>query len=233
MRTLDCMLDCGAVAEFVVEREVAGSLRPKRRRAGASASSASVTAGRTSYSTATFSAASRAAMSVSATTIATASPTWRTCRPRAQLQLVQDFPRRRGREARDADIHRIGRVGKMRHADVTVGDVIGAREHRQHAAVSARAGGIDRDDAGVRMRSAHEYRECLLLNRQVVGVAAGAAHETQILEPRQRTADEWTALGTIRDNVVGVHSAPLMSSGTRRQRSGSEPSDATIPTSDT
>ena len=47
----------------------------------------------------------------------------------------------------------------------------------------------------MRMRRAHEHREGLPGHRDVVGVAAGAADQPQVLEPRQRATDEGAALG--------------------------------------
>ena len=78
----------------------------------------------------------------------------------------------------------------MRDTDVAVGDIVRSGKDRQHARLAARRRGVDRDDVGVGVRRAHEHRERLPLDRHVVGVAALPAHEPQILEARQGSADE-------------------------------------------
>src|SRR6478609_5747401 len=127
------------------------------------ASRRSITAGNSSYSTRTRSAASCAAAIVSATTIATGSPTCITFSPAS--------------EARD------GRMA--RHAsDVRCFHVFGC-EHGQHFLGLARLVGIDRRDAGVRMRRSHEGGIGCVGKARIVHKTAGAPDESVILNARR------------------------------------------------
>ena len=55
-----------------------------------------------------------------------------------QLQLVEDLVLGRRRERRQLDIIRVVGIGMVRHADVAVDGIVGAGEHREHAGMAAR-----------------------------------------------------------------------------------------------
>src|SRR5260370_41652670 len=77
----------------------------------------------------------------------------------------------------------------MRHADMTVGDVILAGEHGQNTGARAGVLAVDCDDPRMGMPCAHEYRARLPGESLVVGIAPGAANEPQVLKARHRPAD--------------------------------------------
>src|SRR5260370_4648895 len=109
----------------------------------------------------------------------------------------------------------------MRHADMTVGDVILAGEHGQNTGARAGVLAVDCDDPRMGMPCAHEYRARLPGESLVVGIAPGAANEPQVLKARHRPADMAAAqapgvFGRVillcRRLSLSVTAAPLLSS---------------------
>ena len=89
----------------------------------------------------------------------------------------------------------------MRHADVAVSEIILSDEHGDYTRAATRGRRVDRHNAGVGVRRAHERGIALIRQREVVGVIAAPAHEPQILEPRHGAPDE----GTGASRKVGQH----------------------------
>ena len=160
----------------------------------ASASMTSVTAGRTWYSTATASAASRGGKRFGNHHCDRLADKAHAIVSKRQVQQVEDLALRRGLEARHRHVVGVGRIGKMRHTDMAVGEIILSDERGDHAWTAARRRRVDRHDTGMRVRSAHEYGIGLTRQRDVVGVIAAPAHKAQIFEPRQSAPDEGTGV---------------------------------------
>ena len=80
------------------------------------------------------------------------------------------------------------RHGIMRDGFQPVCAAIGAGEDSEHAGHGARRIGIDARDTRMRMRRAHESGEDLARDAEIVGIAAMAGQQPEILFPRQRLA---------------------------------------------
>ncbi len=172
---------------------------------GCMASSQCRTNGSSSYCTSTASAASIACALVSATTIATASPTWRalsagssmcgpmnTAPPPGPVSFMSYFVFGTGSCGMGAEL---------------VGGAVGAGEHRRARRAFASPRRFDRDNARMRIRRAHHHRVRLAVEAEIVGEAALAGDEPLVLLARQRLADEAVA-GFVRFCRV-VHPASL------------------------
>ena len=147
------------------------------------ADSRSTTGVSSSYSTCTRSAASCAAAWLSATTIATRSPTCMAVSAStgrngiAILAPPRPAHRRMARNAADA-----GRLDVLRG------------EHRQHALGLARLIGVDRQHPRVRVRRAHEGGIGRIGKARVVHETAGAAHQGIVFDARRTSG----ACGAVR-----------------------------------
>ena len=84
---------------------------------------------------------------------------------------------------------RLHRERGVRHGVKAVGCNVGAGQHRQHAGHGARRRRVDRDDARVRVRRAHEHRIGLTRQAQIIAVAAGAAEQAQVFLASERFSD--------------------------------------------
>jgi hypothetical protein len=80
---------------------------------------------------------------------------------------------------------------------MAIGAPVRRGEHRQHGGHAACRRRVDPHDPRMRVRRAHHHRMGLAFERDVVGIAPGAAHEAQVLEPRQRPADVTGGSGMI------------------------------------
>ena len=69
------------------------------------------------------------------------------------------------------------------------GDPVGAGEHREHAGRGARLVGVDRANPRMGVGRAQHIAERHARQHDVVDIAAAAAHEARILEPRHRLTD--------------------------------------------
>ncbi len=145
----------------------------------AAALSVSATAGSDSYSTSTSSAASLAWASVSATTNATLSPTWRT------RVGAQDRAQRVDALGAVAVLHR-DRAGQRVAA---AGLEVGPGDHREHPRRRLRRADIERGDPRVRLGRAHDAAMDLARQIDVVGVAPRPGDEALILDPPHRLTD--------------------------------------------
>ncbi len=91
---------------------------------------------------------------------------------------------------RRGGVDRVGGDGVVLHRGVAVGEIVGAGQHRDHA--GRRGGGRDvyRLEVGVGLVRAHEGGVGRAGDGDVVGVAPAPGDEPQILEPRDRLADQ-------------------------------------------
>ena len=102
---------------------------------------------------------------------------------------IADMHRPSRRERRAERHHHLGAAaaddGRVARDAADAGrlDVL-AREHRQHALGGARGVRLHRDDAGVRVRRAHERGIGLVRQPRVVDETAGAADERVVLDAR-------------------------------------------------
>ena len=203
-------LDRGAIAECIVEREIARRLRPQRRRAiGERFLDAGDRRQHAVLDRDRLGAIARSGERLRHHHRHHLADIAHTADRKRKLVEVENFAFRRRRKGGNLDVVGIRRVGMMRDTDVAVGDIVRSGKDRQDARLAKRRRGVDRDDVGVSVRRAHERRERLPLDRHVVGIAALPAHEPQILEARQGSADERTApRNPLRRGVVNrVHSA--------------------------
>jgi hypothetical protein len=107
---------------------------------------------------------------------------------------VADEPRRVGGERiprRGDDGRAVGPLVHLRERQLAdaVGDEIRAGEHRDHAGRLARGGGVDPDDARVRILRARERAVRLVRQGHVVGELPPPGHEVPVLEATDRLAD--------------------------------------------
>jgi hypothetical protein len=77
----------------------------------------------------------------------------------------------------------------MRKVREAVGGRVAAGQHREHAGQGERGGGIDRADARVRVRRAHEGGVDLAGQGDVVAEAPAAGDQARILLARERLAE--------------------------------------------
>jgi hypothetical protein len=141
---------------------------------------------------------------VSATTIATASPTWQARHVGGQQSVRPDEHRA---AARAGQLHvELGRGDRrVRDRLDAIGDAVGTRQHREHARHCLCCGRLDADDARVRMRRAHHRGVGLAFDGKVVGEAALAGQQPGVLLAAERLADraERRAGGELRLIVHG------------------------------
>ena len=139
MGVLDGGLHRGAIAEGAVEREIVGGIRPDRRRparerfhdVGHRRQDLVLDDDR-------FGGIARGPRAFRDDDRDRLADKTHAAERERRLQLVEDFSFRRRREGRDADVVRIRRIGKMRHADVAIARIVLAGEHGQHARPPAR-----------------------------------------------------------------------------------------------
>ena len=107
----------------------------------------------------------------------------------------------------------------MRNRLEAVGANVGAGEHAEHAGHRLGLGGVDADDARVRVRRAHHRRVGLPLDAEVVGEAALAGEQPAVFLAAQRLADgvEGRAVGNF---DLFVHVTPPAAVLSRVQRRG-------------
>ena len=109
--------------------------------------------------------------------------------------LVGGHRKMRGNEGRRAvavdqrDVGRMPGAERMRDRPQPVGQEIAAGQHRQHARHCARRRGIERADAGMRVRRAHHRRIGEVREGEIVAVAALADQQPAILPAPHRLPD--------------------------------------------
>ena len=104
------------------------------------------------------------------------------------MRADEDGARRTAIRRRELHVEFRRRHWIVRNGFQPIGAAIGAGEDAEHAGHRARRIGIDARDARMRMRRAHESREDLAGDAEIVGVAATAGQQPEILFPRQRLA---------------------------------------------
>ena len=92
---------------------------------------------------------------------------------------------RRAVEIVEPDVGRAHRLRDVRDGLQPLGQHVGAGQDQQHAGHLQRGRGVDRHDAGVRVRRAQHEAAGLVGQGEVVRVAAAAGQQPRILEPRQ------------------------------------------------
>ena len=177
------------IAEVLVERDVVGRADGQIGSAP-SASRTSVTAGSTSYSTSTASAASRAAKQVLRHHHRDRFARIAHAVGRQRILLLFEHRPLLRREGAELDVDRAGRIGALDRALQAVGDVVRAGQHRDHARhFFARGWCRSRLTMACACGERTNTAIGLSRHRNVVGIAAGAAHEAQVLEARHRPSD--------------------------------------------
>ena len=133
--------------------------------------------------------------------------------------VCQRTPGRRGGRAAVGPLE----AGRKGHGLDARRHQVGPGEHGAHARQRPRGGGVDRDDARVGVRAAHEGRKALAGQAQVVGEAAFTAQQRGVFDAAQRVAAAEAQRAELGMGVWGVHRGSVVAAGSAAIVSGSWP----------